>query len=786
MRPTRLKSILSLAIFVCLSHIQQAQLLNNYTNSWLGNTFGTPNKHILHSIDNMYVTPSGKVAAITSWDEGGHNVMVFDSNGEQIGVPEGSGTGGWGKFSGSAVFINDEYIYQIITQTGCDGNDGDPNHYPGCGTDWHCIRRYEINGSPAPFVNGKGFDESFLVVSTDTLGLNGVVVFNNELYVSDKYSNTIKVYNATSMDSTVVRTLAIGYSGLLDYDSEGNLWVLDIEQQKVVRFSPMGALQEQQIVWTENIVGTSFCVDKFNDRILLSNNGVDQNILVYNFIFSNPVLSSTIGTTGGIHANIMGEVMPLKFSEPKGVGVDSLGNVFVGNNGVWQGGARIEKYNVSNEMEWRLNGLIFTDNGSVDPESETDFYTKEFHLTLNLNNSIPGTEWSLKGMTINRFAFPQDDRISASDNTFWTTTYTRNISGKKVVYISDMYGRSLAIYKFNPDLYGEIAIPSVLIDGYDDTEIEYIWTDQNNDQLHQTNEYDDTALLNPYLTHVVPDLEGNIWKTYRENGIRFMPLQGFDANGNPDYSYSTSLLFANPSGIHDVKRIEYDTETGALYVAGRSSTEVSDNWGCSGDVLARYDNYLSMPEALPVWSITTPFYQEESINADSNIKAFCTAGDYIFTILTKEGKILVREKSTGNLVGEISPDISTDFTSGWSDFNGAVQAHKRANGEYLIFAEENGFGKIMMYRWCPTANCTGTGDIESYTEEKIEIYPNPTSNFVRIEGKGAEKVELYNILGELILSRQRMGGVLQIDMQNLPNGFYILKTNFRSYPIIKQ
>ena len=30
-----------------------------YTNSWIGNTYGLPETHIPHSIDNLYVTPSG-------------------------------------------------------------------------------------------------------------------------------------------------------------------------------------------------------------------------------------------------------------------------------------------------------------------------------------------------------------------------------------------------------------------------------------------------------------------------------------------------------------------------------------------------------------------------------------------------------------------------------------------------------------------------------------------------------------------------------------------------------
>ena len=39
--------------------------------------------------------------------------------------------------------------------------------------------------------------------------------------------------------------------------------------------------------------------------------------------------------------------------------------------------------------------------------------------------------------------------------------------------------------------------------------------------------------------------------------------------------------------------------------------------------------------------------------------------------------------------------------SGWVDIPYAVRAHKRADGEYLVFVEEDAKAKIMMYRWRP-------------------------------------------------------------------------------------
>ena len=99
-----------------------------YVNSWIGNTYGTPADQIAHTIDTIYVTPSGKVATITGWDEGGANAALYSSTGAKIGISVESGIGSWGRNSGSAVFVDDTYLYQSMQQQG--GYDADGVKYP--------------------------------------------------------------------------------------------------------------------------------------------------------------------------------------------------------------------------------------------------------------------------------------------------------------------------------------------------------------------------------------------------------------------------------------------------------------------------------------------------------------------------------------------------------------------------------------------------------------------------------------------------------------------------------
>ena len=59
------------------------------------------------------------MATITVWDEGGANVALYNSSGGKIGIPVSSGTGSFGRNSGTAVFANDSYLYQWLFSKIC-------------------------------------------------------------------------------------------------------------------------------------------------------------------------------------------------------------------------------------------------------------------------------------------------------------------------------------------------------------------------------------------------------------------------------------------------------------------------------------------------------------------------------------------------------------------------------------------------------------------------------------------------------------------------------------------
>ena len=65
-------------------------------------------------------------------------------------------------------------------------------------------------------------------------------------------------------------------------------------------------------------------------------------------------------------------------------------------------------------------------------------------------------------------------------------------------------------------------------------------------------------------------------------------------------------------------------------------------------------------------------------------------------------------------------------------------------------------------------------------QETINIYPNPSSDFIYINSKDSDNytISLFNILGELIIDKKI--NLQQLNLSNLPNGQYFLKIESES------
>ncbi|MBE9215472.1 hypothetical protein IQ247_22875 [Plectonema cf. radiosum LEGE 06105] len=696
-----LSAVLAISMLVTIhldGKVTPAASSSRYRTSWIGNSFGGGDKWVQIQVSGMYVAPDGTIYTNSLWDEAGREVGIY-RNGDVIGKADD--LHGWGRNGGVAITADNKYIYVAMKQSGIDQKkDG----FPPKGTNWYCVRRYDLTGKTAPFSNGKGWDKSMLIVSNDS-EVTGLAAVGGELFVSDSATNKVRVYNSSTMQE--LSSFNLEKPGNITVDKKGNLWI--IGDNKIVHYSKQGKRLPQVISGLDK--PNAVAVDN-RGRLLVADNGIKQQVLIYD-ITNQPKLINTFGVKGGIYAGIPGEVKDLKFYGISGVGSDSWGNIYISNDGFERSGVDLRKFSASGKLEWKLLGLQFIDNGDVDPvKNGLDVYTKNERFVMDYSKPA-GKEATYKGYTLNAFKYPQDSRLHTAPD----APFIRHIQGKTFLYLTDMYGGMLQIYRFNRQTDGEIAIPSGMFVGthpngkpalgnnfppFQPLEGEWIWRDKNGNGAFDRDEYDKSKDY-PYIGGWWVDSKGDVWKSLRTQdgvGIRHFPLQGLDKNGNPIYSYSKMEKIGHPKIFGDLRRIEYFPETDTMYLSGYTPDNPAINGDYAkliGSEIARYDNW-SKGNRIPKWRIVLPVDKSAPPEV-LNPAAMSIAGDYVFAVTVKKAEVYVYDAKTGKQVRILKPGAEVFGETGWVDIPYGVRAFQRKNGEYLVFVEEDAKAKVIMYRF---------------------------------------------------------------------------------------
>ncbi|MEC4819210.1 MAG: hypothetical protein SAK29_38950 [Scytonema sp. PMC 1069.18] len=678
---------------------------NAYTTSWIGNTFGGGSKWVQIQISTIYVAPDGTVYSNSPWDEAGREVGIY-KNGDVIGRADD--LHGWSRMGGQAVTADKKYIYVGMQQGYVGKREED---YPSEGTTWYCVRRYDLTGKPAPFPGGRGWDKSMLIVSSKSQ-IAGLATAGEELYVSDPGANQVRIYNINTMKE--LRNFSVPNPGRMAVDRQGSLWIIQTGSSKnparVVHYSKQGKQLPEVIA--DVTIPSAIAVDN-KGRLLVADNGVRQQILIYNVAGKKPLQVGTLGIKGGIYAGVPGEVGDLKFSGITGVGADAEGNIYVANDGFNRSGADLRKFSPSEKLQWRLLGLSFIDNADADPGTDgVDVYTKDEHFIMDYSKA-PGKKWTYKGFTINAFKYPQDPRLNISPD----APIFRRIKGRPYLFLTDMYNVALQIYRFQKDKDGEIAIPSGFFIGTNVNNKqalsgkwppnqpgtgEWIWRDKNGNGAFESDEYD-VSKDYPYIGGWWVDSKGDVWKTLRSQdgvGIRHYPLQGIDKNGNPIYTYKSMEKQKTPSIFTDLRRVEYFPKTDTMYLTGYTKEHPAINGDYAklvGSEMARYDNW-SKGNQNPRWRIVFPVDDKSVPPEVLTPSAISVAEDYVFAVTVIKAEVYVYSAKTGELVRVLKPGPEVAGETGWVDIPYGVRAFRRANGEYLVFVEEDAKAKVILYQ----------------------------------------------------------------------------------------
>ncbi|QQS04509.1 MAG: hypothetical protein IPK50_19815 [Fibrobacterota bacterium] len=491
-------------------------------------------------------------------------------------------------------------------------------------------------------------------------------------------------------------------------------------------------------------------------RLMVADNGPDQNIKFFD-VSSEPKIVATFGDLGGVFAGpVRGATGDKRFWGLRGVGMDSLGRLYVGNTGMPMqvgGGTDIRCFSGAGPRDtlvWRVLGLAFVNTVDADPDSGGTSLHKNstrFHMDWS---KPPGQSWSFAAATTDPFKYPDDPRLVHSLESVWF----RRIEGKRFLFLDDMYGNFLAVTRFEEN--SKIKIPTAFLPigsalrdtgawdrwavdkrphwpAVEGDDRRWIWRDDNADGQVQKGEFHEYELAFPYTRGIDIDDAGDIWWGGGSYMVQF-PTGGLDENGVPRYPVDKIRRWKVPFKVRSeennnyVMYLRYLRDQDAMIVAtGRHEGLIAN--------LYRYDHWSR--DALPflgwgptansedtlvhTWKIEVPykFPEDWSKSLDGRVMDTClfpnnlTAdSQYVYVGYVdkgphawRNGEITVYDAHTGKGVGWIAPGPETNFTSGWFDLWHALNSYTMPSGEKLLMAEEDYAGKVNVYKWCPTGIC---------------------------------------------------------------------------------
>jgi uncharacterized protein YjdB len=649
----------------------------NYYTSWLGNTFMEVKgqKVVTEELNSISVSPNGIVFSAGYAETGGGGASFNASDGSFAGRYAGSNTG-----------FGDPL-----------GTVGSDNNYVYYGTSGYGILRAAhggTSGTYTKFLSGKN--------------IQGLYAKNGKLFVSDFGDGKIRILNTSTMAEE--SSFACASPTNLTVDKAGNIWVIIWTDEtlqnptggpywwggKVKSFSPAG-VPGPEITDFEGPRGIA--VDTGGCLLL---GGMSENGQIWKYdVTGTPTKVGTFGADKGIFGGVAGAITDsAKLHWVRSIAVDADNNIYTGScYGTFWGGV-IEKWNPGGKLIWRDFAGTSLDCAGIDPDNETEVYSKFHHYSLDYSKRTPGTEWSLKGFTVNRFKYPNDNRVDVS-----TDVQVRSlgagayrIGGKLFMARSRQYGYQWELYRQETSTDGEVLVPSVKMGNGGD----------------HFNHFYNTTTKTWFDKPVFGGLYNAGWHIANNGDIFTMAdnpdfiiqykFQGFDEFNNPKWDAEHATKTASPMD-YDARRLYYDSDEDVMYIAGDEPAGDWDNFL----KIKRFENW-SEGNRTPGFTATLPYddnqYTPGTGYGGGRPTAFTVAGDYMF-VLYGYGHIRILNKTDGELVGTLVQNVN-----GWHGSGGQVDApysltaFKRLTGEYIFFFENAAWANIMMQRWCPDGTCS--------------------------------------------------------------------------------
>lgn len=555
-------------------------------------------------------------------------------------------------------------------------------------------------------------DESYNRTPITDGDIRGLALRDGELYLSDYAAGKIRVLSTATMKE--VRAFGAQSPGPVAVGADGRVWVIqgkpgkepfDTGGVKVISFSK----DSQPGPEITDFEGPCALILGPTGRLLLGGLNQHSQVWIYD-VSGTPKKVGTFGAEGGVFSGEPGKYLPKKLHWIRGLGFDGAGNLYIaGVFGSWYN-ALIEAYAPSGERLWNVYGLgNWLDTACTDPNDENVVYTKENVFAMDWSKP-PGREQMLTGLTVNRFKYPLDSRVTEGHGpSHRLINGVRRIGDKLFLYCGYQGTGSLEIYKFGE---GCVAVPCGHVAGAsasrpgngkrwpEDAET-FIWTDGNGNGAPDPAEFA-AVERKPRWGFMHLDAAAGIWQCSGDGTIYHVPCEGLDPRGNPVYRRASEVAYKYPpefTGDH-LRRLFYIPGDDVMIAGGAQGTEEN---ACN--LLIRYDRWSDPDRRVRRWTINVPLndkdYTPDTGYGGGSPLAMQACGKYLF-IAYGYGLVRVHGLDDGGYVGTVRPDINGFKGSGGCvDSDNALNVTLRKNGEYVLFLENAGLNHVMMFQWTP-------------------------------------------------------------------------------------
>lgn len=268
-----------------------------------------------------------------------------------------------------------------------------------------------------------------------------------------------------------------------------------------------------------------------------------------------------------------------------------------------------------------------------------------------------------------------------------------------------------------------------------------------------------------YMSNVVflqPDGKILFAETYSTPNDR---LKRLNANGTLDTSFPTLNFTGNSNRIYSID-VQSD---GKIIVAGSFS-----NVGTSGvpkivrlnaDGTLDVSFYLTGTNAALVGKVTAVKVMPNGKILIAGNQAYSNNLTFLYT-LNSAGTI--ETSFSDSQIGSLESLSSTAI----NDINIQDSENIYIGGSFTSFGTDgrNRFARL-------TESALG---LDHFNNSQVKIYPNPTNGILNIdlpEDLTLDRVEVYNNLGQIVISQKGVTGNKILDVSNLRSGIYYLKIN---------